>query len=264
MKVRCIPCNRSFDSDASLKQHKRTSDAHDFTCIPCNHRFNSEEALRQHRRDSRAHGPSFDCDDCNRPFNSEEALRQHLRDSRAHAPSFDCDNCHLSFDSEKALQQHLCDSPAYTPSFTCDNCEQNFASKERLQQHLQKSHISQQEDTETPLDAFFYSFPAFDYNPSLPPATSFSDLRRHERWRFKSAESEDAWDRYQEALQSELHLWYGAENNLTAWHTLCRAIGVEPLPPTCEQCETVGDPTMRFDKFADDDIGCAKKTCQYH
>lgn len=50
-----------------------------------------------------------------------------------------------------------------------------------------------------------------------------------------------AWNGYQDALQSELHIWYGAEDNLTAWHALCRAIGVERLPKTCDQCEEVGD-----------------------
>ncbi|TVY13032.1 hypothetical protein LARI1_G009054 [Lachnellula arida] len=43
---------------------------------------------------------------------------------------------------------------------------------------------------------------------------------------------------HQDALQSELDKWYSAEDDLTAWHALCRAIGVEPLPQTCEQCET--------------------------
>ncbi|KAH8655652.1 hypothetical protein BX600DRAFT_470062 [Xylariales sp. PMI_506] len=41
----------------------------------------------------------------------------------------------------------------------------------------------------------------------------------------------------QAALEKELHMWYGAENDLVAWHALCRAIGTEPLPETCEQCE---------------------------
>lgn len=49
-----------------------------------------------------------------------------------------------------------------------------------------------------------------------------------------NAASDDAWDRYQGALQSELHMWYGVESDLTAWHALCHAIGVEPLLKTCE------------------------------
>lgn len=234
MRSRCIPCNRSFDSDTSLKQHQRTSLAHAFNCMPCNRRFNSEEALQQHLRKSPAHAPSFDCDDCDRSFDSEDALQQHLRDSPAHAPSFDCDDCDRSFDSEEALQQHLRDSPIH------------------------------QQDTETPLDVFFHSFPTFDYDPALPPATSYANLRRHKRWHHGSATSDDAWNRYQDALQSELGMWYGAENDLTAWHVLCRAIGVEPLPTTCEQCKEVRDRTMGFGRFMlTQIIGCTKDTRQY-
>ena len=43
--------------------------------------------------------------------------------------------------------------------------------------------------------------------------------------------------------------WYGAENDLTAWHALCRAIGIEPLPTTCGKCEEVGGRAMRFGRF---------------
>ncbi|KAG9244929.1 hypothetical protein BJ878DRAFT_44504 [Calycina marina] len=32
-------------------------------------------------------------------------------------------------------------------------------------------------------------------------------------------------------------MWYGKENDLIAWHVLCRAIGVKPLTKACEQCE---------------------------
>ena len=47
--------------------------------------------------------------------------------------------------------------------------------------------------------------------------------------------SQDTWNRYQDALESEMHIWYGAEGDLAAWHALCRAVGVKPLPQTCEQ-----------------------------
>ena len=65
------------------------------------------------------------------------------------------------------------------------------------------------------------------------------NLRTHEGWRRGDPASKDAWNRYQDALASELRKWYGAENDMAAWHALCRAIGVKPLPRTCEQCEEV-------------------------
>lgn len=207
-----------------------------FRCISCDRSFNSEEALQQHLRGSPAHALCYDCEDCDRSFDSEEALQQHLRDSPAHAPSYNCEYCNRLFNSEEALQQHLCDSPAHATCYDCENCDRSFDSKEALQQHLRDSRIHQR-NTETPLDTFFRSFPSFHYNPSIPPATSYSNLQVHKGWRRGDIESKNAWDRYQNALQSELHMWYGAEDDLTAWHALCRAIGVEPLPKTCEQCQ---------------------------
>jgi hypothetical protein len=264
MTSRCVWCDRSFNSGEILLQHKRTSPAHTYDCRSCDRHYGSDQALQQHLRDSPAHAPSFDCDDCDRSFNSKEALQQHLRDSPTHAPSFDCDDCDRSFDSEEALQQHLRDSPAHAPSFDCETCARSFSNEEALEQHLRDSRLHQQDTetpTETPLDVFFYSFPTFDYDPSLPPATSYAHLQRHEGWRRGSVESDDAWNRYQDALQGELYLWYGAENDLTAWHALCRAIGVEPLPKTCEQCEEVGDRALKLRRSILTRVtGCEKNT----
>ncbi len=56
-------------------------------------------------------------------------------------------------------------------------------------------------------------------------------------------------------------MWYSAEDNLTAWHALCRAISFEPLPKTCEQYEEVGDRTTKFGRFMQTRvIGCTKDT----
>ncbi|KAK7177834.1 hypothetical protein PSPO01_16118 [Paraphaeosphaeria sporulosa] len=130
------------------------------------------------------------CSRCDPSFLTSGALQQHKRDSPAHAQSFDCDDCNRSFNSEDALEQHLRDSPAH--------------------------HLA----PETPLDAFFRSFPTFKYDPSQPPATSYARLRAHEGWQRGEAASADAWDHYQDALEGELRLWYGEEDDLAAWHAM--------------------------------------------
>lgn len=178
-------------------------------CLPCNRTFLTSGALQQHKRDSAAHTQSFDCVDCNRSFKSQDALEQHWRDSPAHAQSFDCTDCNRSFNGEDALEQHWRDSAAH------------------------------HQVPETPLDAFFRSFQTFEYDPSQAPATSYARLRAHEGWQRGDPASADAWDRYQDALEGELRLWYGEEDDLAAWHALCHAIGVEPPPQTCDQCEQV-------------------------
>jgi uncharacterized protein YlaI len=234
----CTSCDRHFGSDQALEQHKRDSPAHKYKCTSCDRHFSSDTALQQHLRDSPLHAPEFECETCDRSFDSEKALEQHLQDSPAHTPSFECKICDRSFNSESALEQHLRDSPAHAPSFDCKTCDRSFDSESALEQHLRDSPVHQQAP-DTPLDLFFRSFWTFEYDPALPPATSYAYLQEHEGWRRGEAASKDAWNQYQDALEGELRMWYGAENDLAAWHALCRAIGVEPLPQRCEQCEKV-------------------------
>jgi hypothetical protein len=41
MSSRCVLCDRSFDSDESLQQHKRESPAHTFDCRTCDRHYGS-------------------------------------------------------------------------------------------------------------------------------------------------------------------------------------------------------------------------------
>jgi hypothetical protein len=261
----CKTCKRSFNSEEALEQHVRDSPIHtsSFHCEACDRSFDSQEALQQHGQDSPVHASSFDCETCNRTFNSKEALQQHGRDSPAHASPFNRETSDRAFSSEVVLEQHLQNSPVHTSSFICETCKRSFNSEEALQQHERDSETHQQV-AETPLDIFFGSFQFFDYDPSLPPATSYNLLRRQERWQRDDPASSDAWDRYQKALEDEVRMWFGAESDLTAWHSLCHAIGIDPLPRTCEQCEEVRRCHARLSiRILTHSIGCTKDTCQY-
>ncbi|CAO2655006.1 Nn.00g117390.m01.CDS01 [Neocucurbitaria sp. VM-36] len=267
MSYRCVVCDQNFENEDTLQRHKKTSSAHTFDCATCNRHFDKSTALQQHLRDSPvharsfrcdkcdrsfvsnqalqqhlqsspAHAPAFDCATCSKNFSSKDALAQHLRDSPVHVPTFECGDCVRSFDSEQALEEHMREAPAHASSFDCELCDRSFGSEDALGQHRRDSPVHRQAP-KTPLDMFFQSFRTFDYDPSLPPATSYSYLRDHERLRHDKSASDDAWSRYQDALQSELRMWYGAEDDLAAWHALCRAIGIDPLPQRCEQCEEV-------------------------
>ncbi|KAF4631765.1 hypothetical protein G7Y89_g6362 [Cudoniella acicularis] len=96
-----------------------------------------------------------------------------------------------------------------------------------------------------PLDSFFLSFSGYQYDPSIPPAESFRSFRRGlRRWSDWDGYSPDTWKeyeediytRYQAALTQEFNLWFGTEDDIRAWHSLCRAIAIQPLPATCELC----------------------------
>ncbi|QBZ65656.1 hypothetical protein PoMZ_12619 [Pyricularia oryzae] len=180
------------------------------------------------------------CALCDRLFVSEESLEQHLRDSPAHASVYECEKCDRSFNSDEALQQHVRNSPAHAATFDCETCDRSFKTDEALQQHLESAAVHQtqlQLASKTPLDEFFLSFEDFAYNPSDPPAKSFARLEKHRGWAADGSASRKAWKKYQTALASELDMWYGPTDDLTAWHTLCRAIGIKPLPESCTQCK---------------------------
>lgn len=99
-----------------------------------------------------------------------------------------------------------------------------------------------------PLDAFFFSFSGYKYDPSIPPAESFDSFKRGlKRWNdwdgifpnnWENYEK-DVYTRYQAALTKEFNLWFGTEDDIRSWHSLCRAIAISPLPPTCEECREV-------------------------
>ena len=106
-----------------------------------------------------------------------------------------CVLCHRFFSNEWDFQQYLRDSPVHALLFDCDDCDRSFGTEEALQQHLRDSPNHQQ-DTETPLDVFSRSFPAFDYEPSLLPATSDANLQKHEGWPQGSKSLDTAWNRF--------------------------------------------------------------------
>jgi len=115
----------------------------------------------------------------------------------------------------------------------------------------------------SPINQFFTSFPAFNYDPSITPSESYGLLQKHQKWPRKSAENLENWERYQSALRKEFDLWYGSEDDLGAWHSLCRAIGIHPLPTTCESCEEVSNFRVVDLPLLNKDTDREKPSCQY-
>lgn len=174
------------------------------------------------------------CDLCDRFFNDRQALHQHMQNSSAHCKSSRCKPCNRSFVSQSALNQHVRDSPAHTARAFCEDCNKSFGSQAALDQHIQYSSAHDIPPA-TPLDQFFRSFQSFEYDPKLTPSKSFFHLQSFYGWRKQDANDKSAWKRYQSALEEEVRLWFGEEDDLSSWHSLCRAIGIEPLPTTCAQ-----------------------------
>jgi len=181
-----------------------TSESMAFTCKPCEKSFKTKESLQQHFEASPRHKSNQYCKVCDRYFNQVEGLQQHLRSSKAH---------------NGGVAGAAAPTPAPAPA--------PFAS------------VKPATNGNTPLDKFFLSFPSFDYDASLPPAKSYSLLRRHMAWPRNSIDGDLAWQNYRQALVDEVRIWFGNESDLAAWHTLCRAIGIQQAPETINACVSV-------------------------
>lgn len=123
--------------------------------------------------------------------------------------------------------------------WTCPSCDGVFP----LKQKASHSCAISIPNSSGPLDNFFRSYPSFNYNASKPPATSFKSLEDYltklRKWRKKSPERQRLWEQYQDALTEEFNLLFGVKNDLDAWHALCRAVRINPLPTTCKECRSV-------------------------
>src|SRR6266702_4353802 len=65
---------------------------------------------------------------------------------------------------------------------TQDSNENSEVQPRRRSHRSQSSRKTSSIENNTPLDRFFLSFPAFNYDPSLPPATSYKRLQKQQRW----------------------------------------------------------------------------------
>ncbi|KAL8981836.1 MAG: hypothetical protein Q9177_005453 [Variospora cf. flavescens] len=111
-------------------------------------------------------------------------------------------------------------------SWTCPSCSVVVKSRQRVSHSCSRSD-PKPSTNDGPLDNFFHTYHSFHYDACMPPAISFESLqtylqKRH-KWSRKGPECKELWHRYQAALTQEFNLWFGVEDDLDAWHSLCRA-----------------------------------------
>lgn len=132
---------------------------------------------------------------------------------------------------------------------TCSDCK-TVLNGDNETMHSCLNGLSSPVPPAGPLDSFFLSFPGYHYDPSIPLAESFRSFRQGlRRWNDWNGYSPDTWKeyeddvytRYQAALTKEFNLWFGMEDDIRSWHSLCRAIAIYPLPATHNLCREVSD-----------------------
>lgn len=110
--------------------------------------------------------------------------------------------------------------------------------------HVHANHISAPSAPAAGVDAFFQSFPKFVYNSSKTPAMNFKIFMRGlPRWHdwdgsITQKEYEEAIEkRYQVALTEEFTVWFGKDDDMRSWSSLCQAVKIDPVPATIEECK---------------------------
>ncbi|KAG1867066.1 hypothetical protein C8R48DRAFT_704088 [Suillus tomentosus] len=117
---------------------------------------------------------------------------------------------------------------SYSQTATC-----RFGSKCRFA-HPSKTH------TQTPLDDFFATYPAFDYDSSASASSEFYRMCDQFCWDREDKEREQAHCDFKDALVQQFNEIYGTDvNNLTSWRNLCQIVRISPIPDTLESCREV-------------------------
>ncbi|KAG1867072.1 hypothetical protein C8R48DRAFT_704106 [Suillus tomentosus] len=96
-----------------------------------------------------------------------------------------------------------------------------------------------QTHTQTPLDDFFATYPAFDYNSSASASSEFYRMCGQFGWdeEDKDKEREQAHCDFKDALVQQFNEIYGTDpKNLTSWRNLCQIVRISPIPDTLESC----------------------------
>lgn len=135
-------------------------------------------------------------------------------------------------------------------SRTCPSCSVVFTSRP----HSCSRSNTKPSTNDGRLDNFFHTYHSFHYDACIPPAISFESLQTHlqkrHKWSRKGPECKELWHHYQAALTQEFNLWFGVEDDLDAWHSLCRAVRITPLPTTNELCLLVRSTSSYRSQYA--------------
>ncbi|CAI7642432.1 unnamed protein product [Penicillium glandicola] len=171
----------------------------------------------------------FSCTPCNREFRDQAHLDYHIRHSTSHAHKYA--TCSEGYPTVASLTVHTIE--ARHPDLKCKSCELVFDTEELLKIHHKST--SHQGMITSPLNAFFRSWSGFQFNVRLAPHKSWDELRVFCCWDEQTPQYRVAWIKYQDALASEATIWFGKTWVLESWKKICRAVGISPLPKTCDE-----------------------------
>ncbi|RDX53153.1 hypothetical protein OH76DRAFT_1433139 [Lentinus brumalis] len=87
---------------------------------------------------------------------------------------------------------------------------------------------------------YFAKYPEFDYQPVAPFLQEFRRLLRFKGWNNDPTRRKIEWDEIHDAMVLQFNVMYGRRaDDLSAWQSLCDALGVNPIPDNIAQCRKI-------------------------
>ncbi|CAB3241012.1 unnamed protein product [Arctia plantaginis] len=143
----CKPCNRTFSSIATYKQHMKISKKHvtenefKYMCSECGKRFANKTRLKDHVDWEHLKNFVHTCSVCQKVFKSHTSLylhRQvvHKKDNAEHL----CDHCGKPFPNHAKLRSHMTALHSGSSAYKCATCGACFSWHSCLSRHARKVH----------------------------------------------------------------------------------------------------------------------------
>ncbi|KAL0858403.1 hypothetical protein ABMA27_012283 [Loxostege sticticalis] len=144
----CAQCGKRFQWRGNLARHKRSHAARakgELVCVPCNRTFSSIATYKQHMKISKKHVSENDfkymCSDCGKRFANKTRLKDHV--DWEHLKNFvhTCDVCQKVFKSHTSLYLHKqVVHKKDNAEHLCDHCGKHFPNKAKLRSHIIALH----------------------------------------------------------------------------------------------------------------------------
>ncbi|KAJ8704904.1 hypothetical protein PYW08_012224 [Mythimna loreyi] len=143
----CEPCNRTFSSIATYKQHMKISRKHvsendfKYMCSDCGKRFANKTRLKDHVDWEHLKNYVHTCPLCQKVFKSHTSLYLHKqvvhkKDNAEHL----CDHCGKPFPNQAKLRCHMLALHSSTSAYKCNTCGARFSWLSCLSRHNKKLH----------------------------------------------------------------------------------------------------------------------------
>ena len=152
MKFSCETCSSDFKSRHLLDDHiwlkhpglaLNLEPSNSKRCRICKIKFQSEESLREHKK--RHNNNQLLCKFCDQNFLETKYLRMHIRTDHLDK-CFQCKFCEKYFNSKYQLRDHEQAVHFNQWKYVCEQCDKKFIRKDHLTDHIEGKHLNVRED----------------------------------------------------------------------------------------------------------------------